>query len=107
MANWPIDPGRQIQWAKQPGYTARLLSLVASLDHRADRHCVFTPKGTGKARIIADVTDKLFCTLPYDHDRVEKQRASVQRRINQFSLPSPCPSGVDCRANHFNIQDRK
>ncbi|KAG0654931.1 hypothetical protein C6P46_001326 [Rhodotorula mucilaginosa] len=84
MANWPIDPGKQIQWAKQPEYTARLLSLVASLNHRADQHCVFTPKGTGKGRIIADITDRLFCTLPYDHDRVEKQRASVQRRINQI-----------------------
>lgn len=107
MANWPIDPGKQIQWAKQPEYTARLLSLVASLNHRADQHCVFTPKGTGKGRIIADITDRLFCTLPYDHDRVEKQRASVQRRINQFSPPSPPPSGVNCRANRINTQNRK
>lgn len=84
MANWPIDPGKQIQWAKQPEYSTRLLSLVASLDNRADQHCVFTPKGTGKGRIIADITDRLFCTSPYDHDRIEKQRASVQRRINQI-----------------------
>lgn len=91
MPPWPVDPGRQIPWAKQPQYTARLLSLVAALDRRSDQHAVFAP-APRKGRIIAQITDQLFSTEPdYDPDRVEKQRASVSRRINQSVHPCPPP----------------
>ncbi|POY70867.1 hypothetical protein BMF94_6044 [Rhodotorula taiwanensis] len=84
MSAYPVDPGQAIRWTKCPGYTTRLLDLVHRLDP-VDRTLLFTTKGKGKQSIVADITDGLFTTGPHpDHSRVEKQRASVQRRINQL-----------------------
>lgn len=89
MSAYPVDPGQAIRWTKCPGYTTRLLDLVHRLDP-VDRTLLFTTKGKGKQSIVADITDGLFTTGPHpDHSRVEKQRASVQRRINQYARISP------------------
>lgn len=90
----PVDPGSTIRWATHPLYSSSLLTAINHLPSRPTQHSLFQPATgkstqwkTAKQAALASVTKVVFSNGG-DAARGKKQQESVQRRLNQYVLPS-------------------